>query len=164
MKVSFICKTHFPPYIPLPSPKDPAHVFTAVHTASPSKTSSDDPSPTCWEWQSAAATVLRNRCWFCNASPLQATPLLLSPCGTFSLHAIQFVTYKAGQGPAGCCTSPLSLGHFVSKFLLPSKALVGTENEQGKEKTLTQALISEGFFCVAPPAPRKFSSVLLTAP
>lgn len=52
---------------------------------------------------------------FVTLTPLQAIPLPPFSSGIFSLHAMRFVTYKEGQGPAGCCTS-LSLGHLVSNF------------------------------------------------
>lgn len=34
VKVSFICKTHSPPYTPLPSPKDPAHIYSCSYSYS----------------------------------------------------------------------------------------------------------------------------------
>jgi len=48
-------------------------------------------------------------------TPLQAIPPP-SSSSISSLHTIHFVTYKEGQGPAGCCTSPLSSGHLVAIF------------------------------------------------
>lgn len=130
---SSFLRAHSLPYTPL-QPQDLFYVFTRIPTASrkrrlcpflPLPCGNPRPFPrACLQPALFAAGNGRapqpipsgTDVGFVTLTPLQAIPLPPSSSGTFSLLAIQFVTYKEGQGPAGCRTSPLSLGHLVSHF------------------------------------------------
>lgn len=181
---SSFLRTHSLPYTPLQlPPQDLFSIFTSIPTASQKHPlcpflplSSGDPRPfPCACLQPALFAAGNGRAlWpipsvtdvgFVTLTLLQAIPLPPSSSGIFSLHAIQFVTYKEGQGPAGCRTSPLSLGHLSFTFFLPLNKML--EHRKNKVKELAwerdwyrACLMGENFSLLFPPD--KFSNVLLT--